>query len=583
LDNSIGFFAFVWVTCWGCSLLSASAEEARWVRRVQAHLTLQNPLLAVEEAEQALTLYPHSISLHEGAIRALAQRGEEKKFLQAWDRYVCCFPDRALNRELLEDMAWGVLQKAFQSSSILMREMALLAAFFGHDAKGVAILHQGMRDANYAVRRVAVKLAAHFRDQMLIDQVKRLFKEEKVWLVREEILEAIGKMRIVSLGRDLEGLIASDDTLPAEKALAISALLELLDEIPQIDVERLASSLRSGLRRLACQAIVYFQSLRDLDTLFSLAVDSHSDVRMEALQAIGQLRPVNQREKILTLARQSVQDRNDNVAISAAWLLTLYAKEEGQIVFQRLLHRPRRNVCILAAAALGATGGDGLPLTLYAFRSHIDPYVRLNLALGLIAQRHAVDEAAGGVKQIFSEEKKKWSVLEVGLFQAILSQSSNQASHHLINLDVPEVDDPLLRLQLLNILAILRVPKTDLAIRQYLVERSWKISAMAALFLLMEGDESAIKMVQELLHDSQAHVRLQAALLLSLWSREEIAIQVLEERYRESDREWKGRILEGIGRIGSMRSIPFLINVLREPSQTLRLIGAMAMIQCLNH
>jgi HEAT repeat protein len=99
----------------------------------------------------------------------------------------------------------------------------------------------------------------------------------------------------------------------------------------------------------------------------------------------------------------------------------------------------------------------------------------------------------------------------------------------------------------------------------------------------MEGDESAVEIVQQLLQDSQPRVRLQAALILSLWSRDESAIRTLEEGYLNSNWEQKARILEGIGRIGSIRSIPFLLNVLKEHSQTLRLIAALALIQCLNH
>jgi HEAT repeat protein len=573
------FLTLVSIILWGSSLLAIS-EEDRLMRRIQAHITIQDYKSAVEEAQQALVLYPESVSLHEGYIRALAKSGEEKQLLEAWDRYVQRFPNKAMHRELIEEMAWGTLQKASHSSSIVMREMSLLAAFFSQEAKGVTILNQGMRDSNYAVRAVAVKLAAHFRDDKLIEEVKRLFIEEKVWAVRQQVIEAIGKMKIVSFRSYLEALIASDDSLAAEKALAITSLLELLDTINRPEIERLSSSNRAGLRQLACQAIAYFQSMRDLDELFRLAEDSQPDVRLEAFQAIGQLRPVQQVEKIFNLARQGVQDLNYQVALSAAWLLTLYAPEEGQHVFTRFLNDGRREVRLLAAAALGATGRYGMTLILDQSRSHLDPYVRLNLALGLIGQRQAVLESTAYLRQMLMSDKEKWSTLEVGLFRAIVNKSFKQIED---SITTPEVNNQLLRLELLNLLAILRAPETQQVIREYLLERSWEISATAAALLLTEGDESAIELVQELLQDRQPRIRLQAALILSLWSHEESAIQVLEEGYPNSEWELKARILEGLGRIGSTRSVPFLINVLKEPSQTLRLIAAMALIQCLNH
>jgi HEAT repeat protein len=567
------------IISWQC-FLPAVSEEERLSRRIQAHLTIKDYAFAIEEAQHALHLYPQSISIHEGYIRALARSGEEKRLLQAWDVYAQQFPSKAINRELIEEMAWGILQKAAGSSSIIMREMALLAAFFSQEAKGVAILNQGMRDSNYAVRAVAVKLASHFRDHKLLVEVERLFKEEKVWAVRQQVLRAIGKMKMGHLKSDLEALIASDESLAAEKALAIAALLELLETINRPEIERLATSNRAGLRQLACQAIAHFQSMRDLDQLLRLAEDPQPDVRLEAFQAIGQLRPKEQLEKIFTLARQGIKDLNYQVALSAAWLLTLYVPEEGQQIFAHLLNDTRREARAVAAAALAATGRYGLALTLQQFRAHPDAYVRLNLALGLIRQRQATQESAAYIKQMLMTDKEKWSTLEVGLFRVMINKSPKATED---SLSTPESDNQLLRLELLNLLAILETPGTQEAIRGYLLERSWEISATAAALLLTEGDESAIELVQQLLQDPLPRVRLQAALILSLWSREESAIQVLEEGYANSDWELKAKILEGLGRIGSMRSVPFLINTLKEPSQTLRLIAAMALIQCLNH
>jgi HEAT repeat protein len=560
--------------------LQAATEEELLARRIQAHLSIRDDTVAIEEAQRALLLYPHSIPIHEGYIRALARSGEEKKLLQAWSVYVQQFPSKAMNRELIEEMAWGILQKASNSSSIIMREMALLAAFFSREAKGVTILRQGMRDSNYAVRSVAVKLSGHFHDQKLIAEIERLFKEENVWSVRKEVLKAVGKMKILSLRGDIEALIASDESLAGEKAIAIAALLELLDMMNRTEIERLSASNRAGLRQLACQAIAYFQSYRDLDQLLNLAKDSHPDVRHQALQAIGQLRPVEQSEEIIALAQQGSQDLNYQVAISAAWLLTLYAPHEGQKVFAHLLNDGRREVRSLAATALGATGRYGINLTLNQFHTHHDHYVCLNLALGLIGQRQAIPDSTACILHMLVTNAEKWSILEVGLFSAIINKPLKKTEDPLTS---SEDENQLVRLELLNLLAILNTPGTQQAIRKYLLERSWEISATAAVLLLTEGDESAIDLVQQLLTDEQQRVRLQAALILSLWSREESAIQILQEGYPHCDWELKSKILEGLGRIGSIHSVPFLIKVLQEPSQTLRLISAMALIQCLNH
>ncbi|HRD55298.1 MAG TPA: HEAT repeat domain-containing protein, partial [Parachlamydiaceae bacterium] len=58
---------------------------------------------------------------------------------------------------------------------------------------------------------------------------------------------------------------------------------------------------------------------------------------------------------------------------------------------------------------------------------------------------------------------------------------------------------------------------------------------------------------------------------------------VLQDFYAQADREMKERILEGIGRIGSSASIPFLVECLKEPFQSLRVIAASSLLQVLYH
>jgi hypothetical protein len=83
--------------------------------------------------------------------------------------------------------------------------------------------------------------------------------------------------------------------------------------------------------------------------------------------------------------------------------------------------------------------------------------------------------------------------------------------------------------------------------------------------------------------DNSHHVKVQAALILALWGREESAIATLQQAYGGSDRELKEKIIEGVGRVGAKSSIPFLVEKLQEPSPTLRLLAAAALLQCLYH
>jgi HEAT repeat protein len=141
----------------------------------------------------------------------------------------------------------------------------------------------------------------------------------------------------------------------------------------------------------------------------------------------------------------------------------------------------------------------------------------------------------------------------------------------------------LTRLEILNVLAVMDDPRAQPAIKNFLQERTWGVSGLAAALLLTEGDELALQYVQELLGDSSDKVKVQAALILALWGRGEGSINVLQEAYEDADREMKERLLEGIGHVGASSSIPFLTKRLKESYQTLRIVAAASLLKCLYH
>lgn len=550
----------------------AHAELEKTVQQVRAHLIIEDYQRAKDEAQAALVRFPDSSALYENYIRSLAALGQEKEMLAAWDAYIQKYPDKIDNRELIEEMSWGVLEKASSCPSLYIRLMSLLAAYFSHDTKGIQILHQGLNDSNSAIRAASVELSSHCRDDILQNEIRRLFKEETVWDVRKQVIKAIGSMKIKDLSDDLKALIASDQSLAEEKALAIEALIHLWHGAEREEIVQLTTSNRAGLRLLACRAISHFSSTENHDQLAILVRDSHPQVRAAALHALGLIRAPEASE----MAKNGLQDLQPEVALSAAWLLTLYSPGEGQQALEPYLKHERKEIRLMAASALNGTGRYGLDLALRYFNTHPDPYVRLNLAMGMIGQRAEVQQAATVLNDVLSTEKERWCQVEEGLFHYV-------APKNLIKSETTEAENQTIRLEILNMLALVDFPGTQEAIRRFLLEREWGITGMAAALLLTEGDDSAVDLVKELLHDDNKKVQVQAALILSLWSREESVIQILENNYATADKELKGKILEGIGRIGSIQSVPFLIKILKESSQHLRIIAATALIECLNH
>ena len=101
--------------------------------------------------------------------------------------------------------------------------------------------------------------------------------------------------------------------------------------------------------------------------------------------------------------------------------------------------------------------------------------------------------------------------------------------------------------------------------------------------LIEDGGEEAIVILRELLDEENEIIRLQAALVLALSGGEPKAVNILQDAYKLVDREMKVNILGALGYIGDKSSIPFLISLLEEPYQVLKVVAASALIQCVYH
>jgi len=575
-DKLLFFSLFCFLSLFPPSL---SADE-QITKKVYAHLAIQDTSSACEEAEQGLHSYPHSKALHEAYIKALAKACEEKKMSQAWHDYIALFPEQQKNRDVLESMAWGVIENGAASNSPAIRTCALLAAFFAQDAKGVDILYRHLQDDNSFLRGASVQLSSHMGDAKLRDQILRMFKDEKVWIVRLAIIKALGAMKIAEAQPSLEDILANERNSAEEKAVAIQSLVNLLEDADRAKVQQLAMNPRAGLRLLACQVVFFLDQEQNLDLILPLVNDSLAEVRAAALETIGNFRIIGQNPAIIDLVASKLNDLDFNVAITAAWVMTLNNPQVGQQAFEPWLQHNNRDVRLLAASALVQCGKYGLPLTSNLFFETGDPYIRMNLGIGLIGQRLHTEQACAALYRGLSEQKERWMWKEES-GRRYLAPSDVEHSDLIPN--YPEAVNQLTRLEVLNLLALMKYSGTQAAIKQFLQERSWGISGMASAMLLSEGDDSAIELVQNLMKDSNPKIRIQAALILSMWDAGEEAITVLQGSYESADRETKEKILEGLGQIGSPLSIPFLTEKMEEPYQTLRIIAASSLLQSLYH
>lgn len=559
-------------------------SEEDGIRRVRAHLLLEDNDAALREAQELFTTFPSSRPVGSTYVEALASNGFEIDALKVLRQLSLRYPDLIQDRYLLEELSWSVLSKGLQSSQYAIRLASLIGAYLTHDVRAVKILQQMMRDSNAVIRSVAVQMAPSFGDAVLKDEIVRLMAEEKIWFVRLEVIKAAGTLRMKELSSQLKTILSSEKNTIEERHLAISALVTIYDQISPQEITALAQNNRSGMRQLACQLAAYFQVKEAQDDVIRLVFDPNPNVRIAALNAVGLVYGKDiPRDRLQEIATKSMNDSDPPVSITAAWLMATIDPQASESTFIRWIQGDLPEYRRLAAGALAATGGRCVELEQRLLQESTDPYVRLNIALGLAGQRVENEKCCDIIFDRLTNEKRMWmwDNRSNPLFQVL---SPSQVRHIDQIPNYPEAIDQMTRLNLVSVMAILEDPRAQDALKSFLQKKSWGVTGVAAALLLQEGDAGALEMVRGLLEeDRDANVRLQACLVLSMLGHDESVIFDLQKAYVHSDHEQKLQILESLGHIGSTESLPFLVGVFEEPFQILRVAAAACMIQSLNH
>ena len=567
------------------SVFCGAEEPEGAVRRIHSHLLVKDPSSAVKEARQFLSLYPNFRPLQMAYLKALCQKGEE---VEAFQQFASVFEPSQLqdasHRLTLEWLAWGVLNKGEDSQMLLVRLYSLLGAAFTHDARAIPILLKELQGSNAILRSLAVQLSAQYRDAPLKQELLRMLKEEKVWFVKLEVIRAIGVLGVLEAKNTLQEMIAHPRTLVEEKGAAIIALAGMYESISLEELVQLVKSDRSGLRQLAAELVAHLEFQEGVDALTLLLFDDSPYVRVSAMKALGLLEVRFLKEKpTIDCIQKNLKDSHPEVSITAGWLATLLGSKQGKDILKQWIEDPRVELKRFASAALATTGVEGVDLAFQKMESETDLYTQVNLALGLIGQRKEVKRASEVIFQALEEGKKElwmWDFTDSGFFRTL---SPSRVRHREEMAQYPQMMDRLVKLELLSVLSIVKHPKALEAVKGFLTTQAFGVSGAAVATLLQEGEESSLDILRELLADPDEKLRTQAALILALVGGDPSATSILMQAYPHVDRDMKMHILEALGHIGDPSSIPFLVELFKEPFQGLRIVAASALIQCLYH
>jgi HEAT repeat protein len=554
--------------------------EIEGVRRVQAHLLIDNKAAAIAEAETLFEAEKGSKEAATAFLEALAASGDEERALGVWTELSLKAPEIVVDRHLSEQLGWGVLRHSLESTQYGVKLGALVGSYLTHDARAVPIFLKMMRDSNAVVRAVAVQMASGYGDAVLKEEIAELLENEKVFFVRLEVIKAVGSLRMKGLAPQLQAILSSEKNTFEERLLSVQALVHMFDKTTGEEIEALAKNQRAGMRHLACHLAEHFRCKEALAVMVQLFRDPHPDVRIAALNAVAFSLMDKAKKEDLKL-EGVLDDLEPRVAVTAAFLALLVDAEKGEKALEKHLQSTIPETRRLAASALAHGGGRGLRLAIETMEKTDDPYVKANLAIGLLGQRLQVKRCSDILFDFFEKEKRMWMFDTRGNpALPVLSQSQIRYVDQIPN--YPEAVDTMTRLELISLLSVVGDDRALEALKGFLGRKSWRVTGVAAVTLLSEGDESALELVKNLVHDPDPNVSLQACLVLAMWGKDETVFAELEKAYPKSTHEKKLQILEAIGRIGGMDHVPFLVSVLSEPFPLLRVAAASALIQAVN-
>lgn len=564
--------------------LWAGRDEQEASRRIYAHVKIHDAASAIREAKLALQAFPQSIEIQRALIYSLSAKGEELEALKAWKSISGTLHDEKTRHLILENLAWGVLRRAHHSSQGQVRVFALIGAALTRDARALPILLSALRGSDATVRAIAVHLSVSLRDAVLSQELLRLLKEERNWYVRMEVIQAVGHMKLMEAKEGLKEIVASARATSEEKQVAITSLIQLLDRADASELKLLLKSHYSGLRELGCEIVSYFEMHAEMGKILPLLNDPSPAVRVAAMNCMGLLRTKEWKGKpLVTYIAPLINERCAEVSITASWVAALLDDPAGVESLRRWLNDGLASNRRLAAGAVATLGARGVPLAHAFLKSADDPFVQVTLARGLIGQRTHVDLACERLYTVLMEETKEmwmWDTHHNPIFRTL---APSRLQHTPEFAGYPYIMDQFIRLELLSLLTQLKYPQALSAVKQFLHHQRSQVVGAAALLLLEEGDDDALELVRQLIREREGSVRFQAAITLALFGKDPLAISVLQEMYPKLDHMQKLHVLEALSHIGDPSSIPFFVERLGEPHQTLRVAAASALMQALYH
>ena len=553
--------------------------ESLFFKSITSCLVIKDYATAIDMSKTAVTAFPNSSQMKRLLIRSLAEGGESLEALHLFQKESSSLKEDFF---LLEALSWSFLSQKKEYSEVATIS-SLIGASLTQDSRSVDLISKALDSSNVFFRSFAVQLAGQKNDRVLQKQLLNLLKEEKNWYVRLELIRSIGQMRLSESIPFLKDLVSNRSASSEEKSAAIYALICMDDNISDLEVDALLQDRRSWMREYGIAVIDHLFKEDKIETALPLLKDPSPRVRSRLLAFLGTLdlkkALCTQIETYLPLL---LEDSHPKVATLAAWL---QLKIDGQNGEELLLKKVLCEDVVLSrfAASVVCASGRFMTHTLkQLFNQVTDSYVKANLAIGMLKQKVEIPFAIDYLKKFFLENREKIMWKEE-IYPMFTTLCPSRISHLVHVPQYPDLIDQSTRLDLLSILYLFGCEEATTLGKSLLKQQPWGIVTGASALLLQEGDEKAIDLITSLLKDTDKSIQLQAALALAFYGADPSMAKVLEKTYSQVNWEKRVQILRALGHIGNRESIPFFLEVMKEPFWLLKILSATGIIQCLYH
>ncbi|MFY7842840.1 MAG: HEAT repeat domain-containing protein [Rhabdochlamydiaceae bacterium] len=501
------------------------------------------------------------------------------KFINFYQKLYPKYEGRQEEKSLLENLCWTVLSKSFESSQQNFVLHSLIGAALAHDVNSLSFILRSLKSSNSQERHLAVKISGSFRDDLIQKRLLDLLEKEQTWYVRAEIITSLGKLGVVASKPYIEKIMADKVSSLEEKKACFMALLRLYDILPDKDVLMLLQHEAAGFRELGCQIVAYFNLSAYASKIILLTKDPCLDVRLAAFSCLSMIDIDDHLcEKVKNACDQALSDNQLATACLGFYNLCLLEDEQTVKCFidwlQKLPLKEKREGAILCSKL----GVLGLSERRDWLLSEADPVVQANLALGLIYSQYQVLESCALLFETVFSSSFKWNLIQSSDLSFIFL-APNQVPCNVYNPGWSDMVNQATKVEVLSILmAQGYTPALD-KIRSFLKEEA-KYSFYASGRLLLEhGAQTDLTIIKSFLVDPDEEVRVQAALLLSSYEPDSVVLNVFYESFFHLKREKQIQVLEQLGQVGNVESFPFLISLLEQPFESIKIAACSALIR----